>query len=193
MWNKIITLLQCFFCWRVEVFSRSQMIGKAIVNHGIPDVVIAQSFGLRAGNVKNPKGLPGFSNEVMAKIIKQDFKDLPKILQWEVADALGDRKVKRIEQHREKGEYLDTYEVISQTKEFMLRSGMKRAVLIAHPFHAWRVKKVCEKMGIRVVVPYDIIIVPFDPLSVQWQTRNLKSWIFYEMIARLIYWHRGWI
>lgn len=187
MMGRMKTLFQCFLCWNVRTFA----IG--VIAYGKPDVVIALSLGLCAGRIKSLKRFPGLSNEVMAEIIKEDFKDLPKILQWEVADALGDLKAKRINEHRIKGQYLDTYEVVSQIRDLMFHDGMKCAILIAHPLHAWRAMKVCEKMGIATLVPNGLERIPFDHLSVQSWTRGPIRFILREIPARLLYWYRGWI
>ncbi len=159
------------------------------------DVIFAQSFGFRR---KNSKIIPGLSNEIMGKelVWKQYLKsDLPMILQFEVANTLPE-KLKDlwvIRGHREEGKYLDSKEVAEQTVEIMEKYGWNTIILYAHTWHMWRKIKIFKKMGIEVIIPSDLKLIPFDKKSEQWWTRNLFFWTIREIPTRLIYKTRGWI
>lgn len=176
----IILLFQCFFYWWKKNPSGDFIEG---------DVVVALSFGFR-------KDSPGLSNEAIARLVEKlhQVLSLPLIFQWGIADAL---KLKPdslfvIREHRVKGKYLDTYEAVVQTREIMLERGWKKVIVVAHPWHVWRVGKVFEKMGIETIGPL-FKNIPFDSQSQQLWTRNFFWWIIREIPSRLIYLARGWI
>ncbi len=153
-------------------------------------VISAQSFGFRNSD-------PGLSNKAIAEIVWNiaQKRGLPMILQWEVAYALPDEpdNLTVIRSHRIKGEYLDTMEVLSQTKEIMGKQRWEKAIVVAHPSHIWRVKKMFEKMGVKIIIPSGLRDIPFDPQSEQWWTRNIFFWILREIPVRLICLAKGWI
>ena len=174
----IETFFDCIFKWGIEP--------KGEIKDA--DVIIAQSFGFRFDGTKLS---PGLSNEEIARRVwgaALEYK-LPMILQWEVADALPTRLkesvLEVVRKHRTEGEYLDTEEVLFQTKKIMDENNWKKAVIYAHPLHIWRVKKQAEKVGIEVIIPQWLDSIPFDPKSEQWWTRNKFVWKLREAPARV--------
>lgn len=160
------------------------------------DCVLAFSFGYR-GRVGRDV-TPGISNQDIANLALKLAPKLPKVMQFEVADAYkaagGSGAVHRIEKHRLQKKYLDTREVAVQAKIVMQEEGYKTALLIAHPHHVPRCVAVCDKLGIDVVVSDDLRgAVEFDPLSSQKWTRNLDEWRGYEPLAIEYYALKGWI
>lgn len=139
------------------------------------DCVIAFSFGLE-GQGESAK--PGKGNEQIAEFAYKHFGKLPKLFQWEVADAYPDDGTVqlRVARHRKEGEYLHTYEVAEQFKTYMTQKGLKRAVLIAHPHHVPRCDAVCRKLEIDTVVPVGLEVIPFDSNSSQEWTRSKAAW-----------------
>ncbi|MEK7160852.1 MAG: hypothetical protein AAB724_02390 [Patescibacteria group bacterium] len=190
-------LWQCFFCWRVAPEeSRLKLCGT--------DVVIAQSFGGR-------KDGPGLSNEALAKIafyasMVSDPVRLPVILQWEIVGCFpGGEMVGVIHRHRQTGKYLDAREMLAQAWEICQKSKdvwfrpekqvdlfWKKAIIVAHPDHMWRVMKAAEKIGFEVMAA-DTTGVPYDKESVQWWTRSRFRFRAREIPARIYYLLRGWI
>jgi hypothetical protein len=154
------------------------------------ECIIGFSFGQR---VENGQIKPGLSNEDLAEFIKNLKTDKPLILQFEIADALGDTELPlfRITEHREKGKYLETSEVAEQTLEIMKAHQWKTAVLIAHPFHMPRVDAVSKKLGISTIVPSGLDIVRFDPKSAQEKTRNKDEWAKLEPVQIFKYVKQG--
>jgi len=161
----------------------------------INTVIVAQSFGMGAN------GTPGLSNEAMAKIVLKirERTGLSMILQIEVANALlkllpeKPKDLWIIKEHREKGKYLDTREVVYQTWGIMEKHNWTEAVVVAHPAHVSRVTRLFKKMGMETLIPKkDIESIPFDPNSTQWWTRNIFLWGLREIPSRIIYKMRGW-
>ena len=173
-------LVQCFFAWRVPPS------GEDALRHA--EVALVQSFGLR-------RGAPGLSNGALANIARGLYKSygLPLVLQWEIADCLPDlQKAGVIRKHRTPGDYLDTYEVLVQSAEICREHGWRKAIIVAHPDHVWRVMKTAEKLGLETAIP-DLVSVPYDSLSLQPWTRGKRKFVSREIIARLLYLVRGWI
>ena len=157
-------------------------------------VIIAPAFG--AGEM----GDPGLANLFLGDIVGEISikENLPIIAQIEVANALNAlpvplKLIEVIKEHRIKGKYLDTYEVLSQAKEIMEKKGWNIAILVAHPAHLPRCKKVLEKMGVKVIIPEGLEKIPFDSFSTQWWTRNKFAWWIREIPTRLLYKIKGWI
>jgi hypothetical protein len=162
-------------------------------HHGAPaaaDCVIGFAFGFRRrGTV-----LPGLSNEDLAHFIADNFPSLPKIIQFEIADAAPAlEQVFRIEKHRQEAKYLDTREVALQAFELMKRHGWEQAVIVAHPGHMPRADAVCQKIGIATIAPVGLEVVRFDPHSEQAWTRDSRSWAAHEDIAIPDSYKRGWL
>ena len=156
----------------------------------VADCIIGFAFGYRK---EGEQILPGLSNEDLARIAEQYLSDIPLILQFEIADIYqGKGKVFRIEEHRSEGQYLDTREVAEQALAIMENHGWQSALLLAHPDHLPRVKTVCEKLGIKTVIPTNLE-VRFDPESEQEWTRSKEAWGKREKQVVEYYKKQGWI
>ncbi len=163
---------------------------------GEADCVVGFSFGYRGKRHVTP----GLSNQDLANVALKDHAELPKIFQFEIADAYlkaGGKdadKIIRISKHRVPKKYLDTYEVALQAKEIMERKGYRTALLLAHPYHMPRVQAVATRLGIDWVADADERgAVEFDPLSTQKWTRSLDKWRGYEPLALMYYRLKGWL
>lgn len=155
--------------------------------------ILALSFGQGAD------GTSGKSNEALAKVVKKlhEESDLPMFLQWEIADCITGLIDKGrdlvVRKHRAEGKYLDTYEVIAQAWEFAKKRGIRRAVIVAHPDHAFRCAAVAVKIGFDVEIA-NTAKVPYDPDSAQEWTRNRKFFIEqYEPKAMEYYRQLGYV
>jgi hypothetical protein len=156
--------------------------------------VVAFSFGHLADGSTT---LPGPSNEDLARIAADQFADLPKVLQREVADAYlalaPGSPVFRINVHRRPGKYLDTREAAAQAAAVLREHGWRTAVLLAHACHVPRVTAVCEKLGIAAVVPPGLEQVRFCRGSRQPWTRNRVLWFLREVPTLGYYRCKGWL
>jgi len=163
--------------------------------HGEPkyaECLIGFSFGYKK---LGDKILPGLSNTDLAEFISNNYSSLPKILQFEIADALTDCTgfMHRIEKHRETGTYLNTLEVAIQAKEIMDKHQWGTALLIAHPYHMPRVDAVCQKLGIKTIVPPGLESVKFDTESEQEWTRDQAGWTQKEPKSITWYADKDWL
>ncbi len=168
-------IIECFFVWHIPSDSED-CLEKA-------DVLIGQSFGNR------PNNDPGKSNKELARIAKRVHEKygVPLVLQWEIADCINDvSKAGVVRKHQEKNKYLDTYEVIVQSKDICERSGWRKAIILAHPQHCWRCVMTAKKLGLDTLV-VATKKVPYDHLSDQIWTRNVWIFIPRELISRLFY------
>lgn len=161
------------------------------------DCVLGWSFGYR-GEAGSGHAKPGLSNQDLANVAIKHYDKLPKIIQFEIADAYeaagGSGEVHRISRHRKRGKYLDTWEVGVQAKALMEKHGYKKAVLLADPYHMPRVQMVCDRLGIEWVATGDLVgAVEFDPLSSQKWTRDLDHWRGYEPLAMMFYRAKGYL
>lgn len=172
------------------------------------DCIIGFSFGYRS---VRKKVLPGLSNQDLANVALKHYPDLPKILQFEIADAYveagGDAsniiRITKFRGHSQKedaaemddvAKHLDTREVAAQAQLIMKQRGWKSALLLAHPYHMPRVQAVCTRLGIDWVTTGDERgAVEFDPMSAQKWTRNLDQWRGYEPLALMYYRLKGWL
>lgn len=180
MLERIKTFFGCFFGWKAQ----------PLRNLDEAEVFIAQSFGLRENS-------PGTSNEKLADKIRKLHKIYPRplILQWEIADCLSELKdwiVLVIKEHRVPSKYLDSKEVKTQAAIKMKEKGWRIAILISHPCHNWRCKRILERLGVQVLIPL-LKDIPYDRESTQWWTRSSLAWIIREIPARLLYFLKGWI
>ncbi len=156
------------------------------------DCVVAFSFGYRqvGGAIR-----PGPSNQQIADYLTERYFRLPRIVQFEIADAMPStaHEVYRIERHRRPGAYLHTREVAEQAKKIMDRHGWKKAVVIAHPNHMPRADAVCRKLGMETLAPGGLGAIEFDPGSAQPWTQNPANWLEHETKAIDRDAEKGWI
>ena len=155
-------------------------------------IIIALSFGQGSG------GSPGLSNEALARVVSKLAKkyNVPVIAQWEIADCIPDLSESQqnliVREHRQSGQYLDTYEVLNQAKFHCDRLGFKKALVVAHPDHAPRCAAVAKKLGFEVAVA-DTQSVPYDPDSTQEWTRSKKIFLEREKLATEYYRQKGYL
>jgi hypothetical protein len=107
------------------------------------------------------------------------------ILQEEVADSFKNSKV--ISKHRCPGKYLDTYEVLSQAKEYLCETPT--IILIAHPDHLPRTIRTAKMLGFKVIpIPS---VRCYDKKDAQWWVRGRVRFFFWNIIANLsLLWRR---
>lgn len=155
-----------------------------------PECVIALAFGYRRvrGQI-----VPGPSNEQLAEIVHRDYAHLPKVLQFEVADAFAEldpEPVLRIERHRS-GSYLDTREILVQAAALCKKSGWERVALVAHPLHLPRVVQCVEKLGLKTsnaqIAKMSAEEIEFDSSSEQSWTRSAPAMRVHEVLTTLLY------
>lgn len=145
------------------------------------DSVIAQSFGYREDNGEAQTDPVNCELAKVAYSLSEGV--LPIIAQVEVARCLpDDTSVKTIEKHRNPSKYLDTWEVLLQTKEIMDELELKKPIVVAHSFHIGRVATQAKKIGI------DPIVLPgmprkWDAESQQPWTRNRNAWSIFQIIG----------
>jgi hypothetical protein len=187
--------------------------------HGDPataDCVIGFSFGYRGGKVvsqglatqatahsvlpQRQKVYPGLSNEDIADLAVRKYPDLPKIFQFEIADAYktlegpNAKQVTRIEKHHDPRYYLDSREVAYQAAEIMKKHGWKNAIIMGHPNHIPRLDAICKRLGINTIVTRDEYGgVEFDLRASQKWTRSIDKWRSYEPLVIMYYWLKGWV
>lgn len=155
-------------------------------------MILALSFG------QGINGTPGKSNEALAEIVKnlRERTGLLLCLQWEIADCLrsivDEPRDLVVRDHREKGKYLDTYEVIAQAWEFAKQRDIREAIIVAHPDHAPRCAGVAAKLGFDVVIA-NTASVPYDPESTQEWTRSREIFLEREKQATEYYRQKGYI
>lgn len=155
-------------------------------------IIIALSFG-QGGNNSSGK-----SNKSLAKIVSAlvDKYKLPVVAQWEIAGCLqgflSDKRNLIIFKHRNDRQYLDTYEVLAQAKDYCLGLGSMKAIIVAHPDHAARCIAVAQKLGFKTVVA-DTKTVPYDSDSVQEWTRNKEAFVKHEKLATEYYRQMGYL
>jgi hypothetical protein len=145
-------------------------------------VIIGLSFGKRGNK-------PGISNRFLGQAVRKLYEEynLPIILQWEIADCLIDIPVlKRIESHRIKGDYLDTYEVLYQARKFCKEKKLNKPILVAHQDHLPRVIKVAKKLGFKPIKK-EFLYIPYDKHSSQPWTRNKIRFLIHEFATKTKY------
>jgi len=143
-------------------------------------------------------GTPGLSNKALSRVVARLAKkfNLPVIAQWEIADCIpelfksGNSLI--IHQHRDKGQYLDTYEVLYQAKIHCDEFGYKRSLIVAHPDHVPRCAALAKKLGFEVAVA-DTSEVPYDPESIQEWTRSRKAFLEREKQVIEHYRQKGYL
>lgn len=176
----------CFFSWNIPVATKKQLNSM--------QAIIGQSFGITSDTV------PGNSNDALADVGFSVSKEygVPLVLQWEIALAVRQRhnlildSEKTVFKHVVDGKYLDTYEVVRQSREICKKLGIETVGILAHPDHVWRVALTAQKIGFNVVI-LDTKGVPYNEESNQPWTRSRKNFLPRELIVRLLYLLKGWI
>jgi len=151
------------------------------------DVIIALATGYR-------KDGPGDSNWALARIVKEQAKklSLPIIIQGEISDCeppefpiiKGGFNI-TIRHHRIHGKYLDSVEFMRQAREECDYWRWKNIVIVAHPYHIWRVWLIAKFFGFKKVYCVDTTGVPCDKKSVQIWTRYGPIFWVYNIAAAI--------
>ncbi|MDD5013923.1 MAG: hypothetical protein PHW73_02330 [Atribacterota bacterium] len=132
------------------------------------DAIVGLSFGR------------GSANKYLADIIKEIKKDhdIPVIVQTEIGDYyIGADNV--IKEHRQKGKYLDTFEVLAQAG-IILGQQNPTIILVAHPAHFYRALFIAKRLGLKIVEGR-VFKAIYDKNDSQVWTRNwflFKIWNF---------------
>ncbi len=180
--NLFLKLWSCFFTWKVGM-DKDSTIGT------YADVLLGLSFGIGQNNT------PGASNKALAlhaERINKEYK-IPLILQQEISIGMNSASsYSVIGSHGKRGKYLDTHEVIRQAVEVCKRNKWSTVATLAHPDHAWRVKMIVEKFGLKALV-VNTANVPYDLMSTQKWTRSKRQFVLREIAVKLYFLLRGWI
>ena len=136
--------------------------------------VIALSFALRAGREPNPCNVKlARETERVTAQLRAEGHDVVVVSQWEIALALNWVPMFVVRNHRNLGSYLDSDEVILQSKEmFEHWGGVDEVVIVANPFiHLQGARSKARSFGLKV---RKVLIrwIGFDKKSDQWQTRG---------------------
>ncbi len=139
---------------------------------------------------------PGLSNEALADVMAGQLSDptvtIEQAVQWEVAYALWRKYPELYADAREAIHVLwpnsgakayRTYEVNHDSAGIMEQNGLYNAIEFAHPDMMIRALKILGKLGIEA----DILAanIPFDPKSIQYQTRGQHQWVLRELLTRV--------
>lgn len=172
---------QCIFYWKLEPSSKGELKDS--------DVILALSFGRR----ENTSGMSNIQLALGVEMLALEF-GLPVITQWEISERLTAYidKAGEIREHRIKGKYLDTREMLIQSLEICKKRNWKKAVIVAHPDHVWRCAETAKKLGFETVIA-DTAYVEYDEQSVQPWTRSRARFVPREIAARLLFLFKGWI
>ncbi len=145
-------------------------------------------FGLSFGYRKNDSGP---INLALAKIIDREKEISPEleiIAQREIAACLKNEPAFVIREHRQKGMYLDTDEVVAQATEYFKTNSIKTIRLAAFPFlhrslcrHLF--KKADPMLQIKIIKTGWI---PFDRHSEQFLARGPLRALIYA-IGRILF------
>ena len=173
------SFFQCIFCWKLKPGSKRELKDS--------DVILALSFGRR----ENTSGMSNIQLALGVEMLSREF-GLPVITQWEISERLTAYidKAGEIREHRIKGKYLDTLEVLIQSLEICKKRNWKKAVIVAHPDHIWRCAETAKKLGFEVVIA-DTAYVAYDDRSIQPLTRNRTRFVLREIAARLAFLFKG--
>jgi hypothetical protein len=148
------------------------------------EIIIGQSFGVRNQDD------PGKSNEILADYarVHKNYYNLPMILQWEIAHFFPNQIDSDciIREHRVAGKYLDTHEVLCQSRNICDQkfSGARKAIIIAHPDHMWRVLMTAQKLGFKPAIPL-MGHVPYAVWSRQIWTKSKFIFIPCDRLVRI--------
>lgn len=150
--------------------------------------LISLSFALREGREPNPCNVRlAKATEHVALALNAEGIQYLCSVQWEIALSLHVPTIYVVREHRVKGQYLDSEEVVAQSLEAFHHAGGVDAVLpIAQPFlQLHKVQSQLlnsgQKLFWRWYSYYLIGWVGFDPLSDQPWTRSAGALIKYAL------------
>lgn len=153
-------------------------------------VIMAFSFG--ADSATN-QGLAAATKAILAK------RRFPIFAQWEVANTMRELGLHEAFKSLEKSVYSTTEVVIMQFIEEFKRQNLKidTAIVVAHPDHFFRCKRLVEKHGIYAVLPSQILNPPdgwrsygcdewgYDPHASQEWAASRPRFILMELLTLL--------
>ena len=143
------------------------------------EAILGLSFGIKkSGHTKSNKALAGVVERVF------DKKGLQVILQKELAECVDFPLSLVIKEHRIKGQYLDSDEVIAQAIIYLKANKINSVWLIAHPLlQRTKCRILLKKSGFKVRIPRTGKI-PFDKDSLQWWTRGPLRTLVYAILQK---------
>lgn len=137
--------------------------------------VIALSFALREGREPNPCNVKlALETERVVALLRTEGHHVVVISQWEIASNLSwipEQCIVR--EHRVKGSYLDSDEMLFWAKAFYEKcGGVDEVVIVANPFiHLQGVRSKAKGFGLKVR-KVSIRWIGFDKDSDQWWTKG---------------------
>ena len=137
--------------------------------------VIGLSFVLRAMHELSPCNIDlARETERVVALLRAEGNDVIVVSQWEIASVLSWVPMWFVvREHRVKGSYLDSDEVILQAQATFERcGGVDEVVIVANPFiHLQGARWKTRSFGLKVR-KLAIRWIGFDKASDQWQTRG---------------------
>lgn len=82
--------------------------------------------------------------------------------------------------------YMDTWDVTLVQAKHCWSNGWSRVIMVGFPDHYWRLKKVCEKLRLIVIVP-EGLENHYDRRSLQWWCRRRAFFLLCELVKRIEY------
>lgn len=163
--------------------------------------IIAFSFALTQDEVE--KRFPNQCNKKLAMEARRFYLKLKNegklpvlIVQWEIAldqrfsgmDIIPDLV---ITEHRQKGEYLDSEEIINQSTAFLKQQGVTKVIPLAQWLQNFKCRGLLRKADFRVLrVKIGKIGFCKDKHSLQWWTSG-PFWLVLYTIKQILFGHRG--
>jgi len=142
---------------------------------------------------------PGDSNRVLADAVDVKLQldtVIEPLIQWEVAFALWQKDPVKYDQFNNyihvlwpHSDFYPTYEVKRDSVEIMDRLGMHNPLELAHQDMMVRALGILARLGVEADAY--AVDVPFDPHSVQAQTRGAGPWVVRETLTRAEHLVRG--
>jgi uncharacterized SAM-binding protein YcdF (DUF218 family) len=175
---KFRNLFECLFSWHVKYATEKELQNA--------DAIIAFSFGQ---TIFGPDSSDWFLIRKAEKIFSR--YEIPIIAQWEIGEHITNGVIHVIKKSRFPEKWFDTHEVAYQANEMCKQKNLTNVLVLAHPDHAWRCKKVLQKMGLNVVGVINTDGCPYDPLSRLKWTISWSDFIFREFLVRLMYLAQG--
>lgn len=164
--------------------------------------IIAFSFGLTRDEME--RKFPNQCNKALGRISRLYYRLYHLayktncapilILQWEI--ALDDEFKKEgiipdliITEHRQKGEYLDSDEIIAQAIPLLKQKGVTKVISLAQWLQNFKCRALLRKAGFQVL-RVKIIKIGFCKNSLQKWTRGPIQLVLYT-IKQILFGHRG--
>ena len=157
------------------------------------EAVVVYSFG------GSPRYGPGAANKKLAAIALRIAQNNPSGLVLVAQDYLEEplREFGGISlvglvvrKHRTKGAFLGTEEVTAQAVAYLHTQGIRRVVLVAHPFlHRFKCRKLLLRSGFSVKCA-KTGFVPFDPGGEGWWVRGPLRLLLYAVL-QVLFGRRG--